>query len=302
MRERTMTRRRAATALLAALVAATLLVPSQAAARGSRPAMAPGPNRSIVLYKKFDGQARGRLRVGSLVGAAFTQKQVIDTGRWSHIVAGRDTIALYDRQSGKLRVGWFRKGRITFTSTRAFTKGYTHVAASCDSIVFHKRGAASLRTAELSGGQMRDLRTIDLITPPLVYVVPVTSTCDTLSLRTTVTWHRGVLRDGYLETVDYAPIEVPAIHGSNRTAYFAVNAQNGNGAAFGFRFGELETAEVYGAMPFTPDIIAGAGDGMVFYDGESGQTRYLKVVGSIIDDLGAGPSLGRNITIIAGGR
>lgn len=297
-----MTRRRGAGALLVAFVAATLLLPAQAAARDTRPAMAPGANRSVVLYKKFDGQPRGRLRVGTLVGDVFTQKQRIDTGRWSHIVAGRDTIALYDRQSGKLKLGWFKKGRITFTSTRDFTKGYTHVAASCDSIAFHKRGTDSLRTAELSGGQMRDLRTIHLVSPPLVYVLPATATCDTLVLRTTVTWHRSILRDGYLETVDYAPIEVPAIHGSNRTAYFAVNAQNGNGVAFGFRFGELESAEVYGAMPFAPDIIAGAGDGMVFYDRESGQTRYLEIVGSAIDDLGTGPSLGRNITIIAGGR
>ena len=91
---------------------------------------------------------------------------------------------------------------------------------------------------------------------------------------------------------------MPAIHGSNRTAYFALNAQNGNGSAFGFRFGEPRTAEDCGAIPFTPDIIAGAGDDMDF----SGQTRYLEVVGSVIDDLGPGPSMGRTITVIAGGR
>jgi hypothetical protein len=299
-----MTRRRpvVTTALVAAFVAVTLLMPAQATARDVRPAMPPGANRSLVLYKKFDGVARGRLRVGTLVENDFTQKQVIDTGRWSHIVAGRDSIALYDRKSGKLKLGTFRNGRINFTTTRDLSKGYTHVAASCDSIAFHKAGTTTLRTAELTGGQMRDLRRHTLISPPLVYVLPATATCDTLILRTTVTWHLGILRDGYFESVQYSPIEVPSHHGANRSAYFSVNAQNGNAAAFEIDRGDIVTASVLGALPFEPDIIAGVGNGMVAYRRDTGQTLYLDIVGSVIEPNGIGPSLGRDVTIIAGGR
>ena len=301
--------------LLAAgtLLAALTLAPVAVQGRSVSPALAPTPNTSIVLYKPPANGKPGRAVTGTLVDGEFTRKGAFDTRRWTSIAVGRDSMALYDRGTGKLLTGRFRNGIWKPLKTRTIAKGYTHVVASCDTILFFKRSIAGGKSAEFTSGDIRDLRNskVDDDSYPDDYRL-LAASCDTLLALGEdgdgdgAVAHAGLLRDGYLEDANTGlPFDVRGWNQltANRTSYLKLNVPTG-GPASG-EWGELRNGDFNGTGSDDDfdrfDIIAGASDSVLLYERSAGTAGVVLLVDG--GDLGIGlVGLGKGWRIIAGGK
>ena len=85
---------------------------SLAAIGSARTVAALTPNQSIMLAKP------DRAVTGTLAGGVWTRKRSLHLPHFTHAAASRDTLALYDRDTGVLRTGTFRNGVYTFVRMR----------------------------------------------------------------------------------------------------------------------------------------------------------------------------------------
>ncbi|MFN8623475.1 MAG: hypothetical protein U0869_22275 [Chloroflexota bacterium] len=134
------------------------------------------PNTSFVAYHPPTRTASARLVLGTLSGGVYTRTKTVKSGRWTNIAIGRDTMALYDKGTGKLTTGKLRAGVWKPLATTTVRKGYTDVVASCDTILFYRRSTGVGLVAELTSGGMRDKQNVAL-TPGITLLQ---ASCDTL--------------------------------------------------------------------------------------------------------------------------
>jgi hypothetical protein len=299
-------------AALLALATMTVALPGIVLARDVRPALAPTPNTSIILYKPPVNGKPGRAVIGTLIGGVFTKKGAFNTRRWTSIAVGRDSMALYDRKSGKLVTGRFRNGVWKPVRTRTIATGYTHVVASCDSIYFYKRSTGSGTAAEFTSGEVRDMRRNDIDTDAYQddYNL-LAASCDTLLALGDdgdgdgPVAETGLHRDGYFEdSVGLAAAGRIWTHlTANATSYLHLDVPAGGSAdgAWGqLRNGDrVQTGSDDGFDPW--DIIAGVTDSVLLYERSSGSAAVVLLVDG--GDLGIGSvALGKGWRIIAGGK
>lgn len=134
-----------ATRLVALGLAAVLATALQAL-----PAGAQTPNHSILFYQP------GRAVTGMLKQGAFTQKRSFTLRKVTAAAATRDSLALYDKATGKLRTGTFRKGVYRHVKTITIRPGFTHAAGSCDSVLFYNTLTGRALAGTLVSGRFRD--------------------------------------------------------------------------------------------------------------------------------------------------
>jgi hypothetical protein len=243
--------------------------------------------------------------VGTLAGGVYTRKGSFQTRRWTDIAVGRDSMALYDRKTGRLTTGTFRNGVWKSVKTQTIRAGYTHVVASCDSILFYRRSTGVGLVAELSAGGIRDKREVALTVGRTL----LEASCDTLLSITPGSpaqqWALGTLKDGTYQPTSTAQYAVAYTRLATDTGSFLVLAADGVGPDYGF-WGSL----VGGARAFVGEsagfgswrIIAGAADSVLFYEPSYGvYTGTLK--NGVYTSVGQAPGTFRtDLTIIAGGK
>jgi hypothetical protein len=155
--------------LVSALLCALLL------ALVAAPAAALTPNHSIFFFKK------GTAHTGVLKDGVYTRKRVMSMGGVTHAAVSRDSLALYNRGTGRLRTGTFRGGVYTPVTSRLIQPGFTHLAASCDSLILYNALTGSYRIGAFTTGRLRGNQTGSLPTG----VVWMTASCDSLAFVTT---------------------------------------------------------------------------------------------------------------------
>jgi hypothetical protein len=289
--------------VLVGLVTAAL--PATVLASDVRPALSPTTNSSIVLYKPPANGKPGRAVTGVFAGGVFVRKSAFSTRRWTSIAVGRDSMAFYDKGTGKLLTGKFRNGIWKPLKSRTIAKGYTHVVASCDTILFYKRPTRTGKTAEFAGGDIRDMRNM----PSTGDDIPLmAASCDTLITLGDVADGLpgapfGWLRLGHVEflgSVSGSPTHLTA----NRTSAFRLEVPDA-GLARG-QWDRIMAGEFDG-IGFSDgfgrwDIIAGAGDSILFYMRSTGVTGSWLLLNGDPTDTGPVTGVGKGWRIIAGGK
>jgi hypothetical protein len=291
--------------LAATLLAALVAVPGMVLGRSVSPALAPETNTSIVLYKPPANGKPGRAVTGTLVYDAgtgsvqFTKKGAFSTRRWTSIAVGRDSMALYDKGTGKLVTGRFRNGIWKPVKSRTIAKGYTHVVASCDTILFYKRSTASGRTAEFTSGDIRDMRTFST---PLEDNSLLAASCDTL-----MALGAGTFADGLAGWLRYGHYQPNRDSIGNRATQLTANRSSfmqlfGNQGSWG-QLRDGDRTFVDDALDFALwDVIAGTGDSILFYIRSTGLSFGSGFANGNYAGAAQLPSVGKGWRIIAGGK
>lgn len=299
--------------LLGVAFAAAFLAAAPAGAADRTPALAPTPNTSIVFYRPPKGGKPGLVERGTLSNGVYARMGTFKTGKWTAIAVGRDSMALYERGSGRLLTGRFRNGAWKPVRTRTIAKGFSHVVASCDSILFFRRSNGTGLTAEFTSGDVRDLRKL---TGPWFsqgqdYRL-VAASCDTLHFLGDgpvggLLADSGWLRFGrYEETVPDIFGDVSRTHlAANADSYLQLDVPNA-GLATGswgrLRGGFWQQTGASGGFGRW-DIIAGAADTILFYVRTDGTANRVTLEDGSYSDKGPfATKLKRGWRIIAGGR
>jgi hypothetical protein len=286
--------------LLVALLAA---LPGAVMGASVDPALAPVPNDSIIFYKPPTNGKPGRAVTGTLADGVYTRKRAFTTRRWTSIAVGRDSMAFYDRGTGKLLTGRFRNGIWKPLKSRTIAKGYTHVVASCDSILFYRRSTDSGKTAEFTSGEVRNMRNLAAANPgPGFDYHLVASSCDTVKLLGTRDSSGNAAVSGLLDNGRYQ-LGFQAFGGAvtwthlatSTDSYLELSPPRGAGAGtYGLLVDGLYDSDddtipcCFGA---DWDIIAGASDTLLFYM-RSGVASLVILEGGEYQDL---PPLGRSL-------
>ena len=116
------------------------------------------PNDSILFWKP------GKATTGVLHNGAYTKKATFALSGVSLAAASRSSLALYTRDTGRLRTGTFRNGRYAAVESITIRTGFTHMAASCDSLLLYNTATGRFPVGTLAGGRFRD-RTSGLLFP-----------------------------------------------------------------------------------------------------------------------------------------
>jgi hypothetical protein len=250
---------------LSLVVVATFVV-----ATGTTGAAPLTPNASIFFYRNVVGEAPEQAMTGTLDSQGiFRRRATFKTTRWTAAAASRDSLALYNKATGKLQLGTFRSGIFSPTGTRTLVTGYTHVVATCDTVLFFNGSTGRGFTATLIDGKLG---------PKTIYALDermesfVTS-CDSLYVEeafesetddSTLFW-RGVLEHGkYSETRVYHTDTLYRMTASADTYLKLTHPFTGGG-----RWGTL----VDGGWTFTDgatgfgdwDVLVGTGKAVLFY-------------------------------------
>jgi hypothetical protein len=106
------------------------------------------PNGSIFFFKP------GHAMTGTLKNGVFHRQRTFATTGWTAAAATRDSLALYNKATGKLKIGTFRGGIFTAKHTRRLLKGYTRLGSTCDSLMLYNGATGRAVTATLTGGEL----------------------------------------------------------------------------------------------------------------------------------------------------
>jgi hypothetical protein len=264
----------------------------------TRPALSPLPSPSIVLYRLSPSGTSGRIRTGILDEETYTQRGSFRTARWSHIVVGRDSMAMYHKGSGRLVLGTLKNGRFREKSRRRIAKGFTHVTASCDTIAFYREGTGTLLTAEFTSGAMRDRRTTTLGASYFL----IDASCDSMLLREGIQSDIGDLDNGHFRDEDGLVDADPWTDlAADRTSILAYQGASGEVTYFRMTDGDLGSGTT-GSVQIGLEHVRGVGDDILFYEGSTGATFRWRLINGFVNDSGPGPTLPQGLTLIAGGR
>jgi hypothetical protein len=207
-------------------------------------------------------------------------------------------MAMYHRASGRLVLGTIRTGRFRQKSARRIATGFTHVAASCDTIAFYRQGAGTLLTAEFTAGAMRDTRTTTIGASYFL----MDASCDSMLLREGIQSDIGDLDDGhFLDEDGLVNADAWTDLAADRTSILAYQGANGEVTYFRMTEGDLGT-DASGSVTLGLDHVVGVGDDVLFYEDTNGATFRWRIINGFVSDSGPGPTLPRGLDIIAGGR
>jgi hypothetical protein len=250
------------------------------------------PNTSIVAYRPPTSTTPGLAIVGTLSDGRYALKSSFRTGRWSDIAVGRDTMALYDRKTGRLTTGRFRNGTWTPVRTRTIRAGYTHVVASCDTILFYERSTGLASTARLAAGDMGARRSLGLRSG----LDLMDASCDTLYAfaRGDSEWYQewGLLADGrYARTSSRDRQQRPVtVFTANTSEWLAVDTTTAApqwGAHGHMSSGAVDFLTDYGEMAYGAwDVFAAAADSAIFYAPRYGTAYTIRLENDSRTDVG----------------
>ena len=207
-------------------------------------------------------------------------------------------MAMYHRASGRLVLGTLRNGRFRERSSRRIAKGFTHVAAFCDTIAFYRQGAGTLLTAEFTGGAMRDARTTTIGASYFL----LDASCDSMLLREGIQSDIGTLDNGHFRDEDgHVDADPWTDLAGDRTSILAYHGASGEVTYFRMTDGDLGI----GATLFVPigwEHVTGIADDILYYEGSTCATVRWQIINGFVSDSGPGPTLPRGLDVIAGGR
>lgn len=276
-------------AVVAGLVGCVLLV-------GGAPAEAAAltPNYSIFFYQP------GLAVTGTLKNGLFTQKKTFSTSGWTDAAASRDTLLLYNTNTGKLKTGTFRGGLFTQKAVKTIAKGWTTVAASCDTVLFYKRSTGAAFTATLKGGAM-GTRTNYGFSPGWDLI---DASCNTVTFlangSTSATGVNGWLKGGtFTQTGGFAvaPYTNLAHTDTSYLLYSSVSLSGIWGPSGGGTEGLSGSATGFS----TWNLLAGTADSVLYYNSNGTEARATLNNG-VYSLVGGGADFSSGWTIIVGGR
>ena len=240
-----------------------------------------GQDRTLFIYDNSGLAVFGSLRDGQ-----FIQLQTVNVGTgWTHAASSRDTLMLYNKNTGAVKTGLVGGGMywgdVQNTNLGA---GWTHLTASCDSFLLYHRPSGYRETGLLQNGYAT----------PKVYGSGfstgwdlIDASCDTIHFRKGasegMTAH-GRLVGGYFSQHGYS------YFGGNRTithmthtatSWLQLAKYDGFGN-WGPATGGSDAIAYGAAFDFSTawDILAGTENTVIFYDKESGAAATSIVSGA----------------------
>jgi hypothetical protein len=285
-------------------LAVILLVVGLLAGTGPVAQAALSPNQSIFIYKP------GKAITGTLANGTFVKKRTLKLRGWDLAAVSRDTLALYDRDSGKLRTGRFRGGVFNPIETTTIRTGFRRMVASCDTLLLYEPASGRALTGILSGGKLRQKHPFQLGPGWDTF----TASCDTTTFEDNGTpggrreW--GALTGGLysksgdqLNSVNWARILAST---TDSLLAFDWAADCEPGPACGY-WGTLKDGQInagnqgQSARDFGEwDIVAGSASTIFFYD-KDGVAGRSTLKDGVYQFIGSGP-FGKGWKLITGGR
>ena len=134
------------------------------------------PNTSMFFYKKSTGDAG----TGTLAAGRW-QYRGVQTGipaGYSHAAASRDSLVLYNTDTGALETGTFINGVYTRSVAGHGATAWTHVEATGDSVLFYNAATGRAASGTLRNGAYRELRAYDNFSKGWASIA---GSCDTIA-------------------------------------------------------------------------------------------------------------------------
>jgi hypothetical protein len=249
------------------------------------------PNTSLFLYRP------GHAITATLSGGVYTRKRSFLTTGWTAAAASRDTLALYNANTGKLKLGTFRNGIFTPTRTTTTAKGYTAMTASCDTIMFYKSSTGRAVTATLTGGHMGTKTAYGLGTGYQM----MAASCDSVWMQAVVAAaEMGKLAGGsYSQTYVGTGSRLVAATDDSMLSLYSLSTTHGEWSTFFGGHANCPCGDAHGFGPW--DMIAGTSDSVLFYTSD-GTAARATLANAAYSYVGPGPNLAAGMTIIAGGK
>lgn len=278
--------------VVAAVLAALVLLLGLAPAAGAL-----SPSESIVFYRP------GKAVTGVLLADRFVRKGSFRMSGVTAAAASRSSLALYSRDTGRLRTGTFRGGVFTLKETVTIRSGFTHVAASCDSILFYNTNTGRILTGTLNGGRLRN-RSSGFLAPGWQELA---ASCDTAWFVKPGSSSSSVHELGVLQGGDYAKQQdatdgTRTVTGMTDTSWFALRG-DGLGDWGPVANGSRSFDGAYGTE-FTPGWthVVGTATRILFYM-PTGLSCIWGLVNGVADTTApCGNLVSPGWAIIAGGR
>lgn len=258
------------------------------------PAAAQTPNHSILFYRP------GSAVTGTLKAGVFVQKASFPLKRVSLAAATRSSLALYTKGTGTLRTGTFRGGIFRKREAVTIRPGFTHVAGSCDTILFYNALTGRALAGTLVKGRFRN-RTSYQLRPGLTHV---TASCDTAWLSDAGLQSSLI---GGLSGGDWRQIGPPidpdsfAFPLQAATRDSVLSLARGNAGHWGTLTAGSRNLPGYASDFATWDLVAGTASTVQFYRSDGSEAR-AKLVGGVYTLVGSGSTYSSGWKIIVGGR
>jgi len=152
---------------------ASALVFGAVASGVTSPASASLPNNSLLFYRQT---GTPNARFATLRNGTYTAKSTSTLLRgWTTGAVSRDTMILYNKNTGKAVTGTFKAGVWTPKNHYTLRKGYDQIVATCDSVIMNGINAQYGEQGTLTGGAYHS----STITPNYGSVI-FASSCDSL--------------------------------------------------------------------------------------------------------------------------
>jgi len=253
------------------------------------------PNYSILIYKP------GLAVTGTLKNGIFTQRHSFTANGWTAAAVSRDTLLLYNANTGKLKTGLFRGGTFTSKDVRTIRKGWTTVAASCDTVLFYNGSSGAAFTAPLKGGFM-GTQTRYGFSSGWTFI---DASCNTVTFllvgSSTSAGVNGLLKGGrFTQSPGSFGVATYTNLAHTDTSYFLYSSVRGD-AIWG-PSGHGTEGLTGGSTGFSEwNIVAGSPDSLLFYMSNGIEDRATLKRGDYAS-VGGGADFSSGWTIIVGGR
>jgi hypothetical protein len=257
------------------------------------------PNQSIFLYKP------GKAVTGTLKDGVFTKKRTLELRGWELAAASRDTLALYDRDTGKLRTGKFRRGVFMPFETKTLSTGFRIMVASCDTLLLYEPASGRALTGVLVEGKLRHRTTVQLAT----IWDQIAASCDTIVFEDgdTSVWNWGALTSGlFAQTGGTSNLGRARIVAATADSYMAYDTNTcSNVPPHCAHWGHLEggvlslAGDASNAGVF--DRIGGTASSLLLYDTDGTAARATLKAGAFVPMGPPGP-FAKGWKVISGGR
>jgi len=245
------------------------------------------PNDSIMFYKP------GRIVTGTLIRGQFQREDSFKTGTWTGAAASRDTLALYNRNTGRLLTGKFRGGLFVPKETRTIATGFDRIAAGCDTIVIGGGPTNVGIIATLTDGLLRHQQPFNVYHPQLM----IASCHELEKINRDSQDGYDIANGGALEDcATYGPLFAKLA--ATADSYLGVKGANGSwGHATNACLGQVGSSSSFGSW----DILAGTATSILFYKADGRGASGIVNNGGYTY-TGSVSGLGAGWRIIVGGR
>ena len=262
---------------------------------------APG-NSSIFFYNGSTAVT------GTLHNGDFVQRSTFSLGAFTHAAASRDSLLLYNANTGAAQSGSLVNGLYVSRANFTLEPGFTNLTASCDSYLLYRRGGYGV-TGTLTGGRAIHRNTYTTFRGDWQRI---TSSCDTVLfwVDTAAVGPTGtsVRAWGTLVGGTFSQTGSQVFEGRNEATNSAATAdsmllyQRTNGVGAWFRVGGGQFSSSSATSGFAQwDMLAGTSDTVLFYNRATGAGAASTVVGGTYS-YKRSYSFSAGWTIIAGGK